>query len=69
MFQRKPGDNIEEDVKELNRIIKDFCNLTLGGKCAVLSRLLSNLEAHVNQVGGDYEELIKDIIERSKGDK
>lgn len=58
-------DNIE-NVEELNKIIKDFCNLTLGGKCAVISRLLSNLEAHITEIGGNYEDLIKDIIERSK---
>lgn len=65
-MQKISQDNIE-NVEELNKIIKDFCNLTLGGKCVVLSRLLSNLEAHVSEIGGNYEELINSIIERSKG--
>lgn len=67
-MQKISQDNIE-DVEELNKIIKEFCNLTLGGKCVVISRLLSNLEAHVTEIGGNYEEFIKDVIERSKGVK
>lgn len=65
-MQKTYQDGIE-DVEELNKIIKDFCNLTLGGKCVVLSRLLSNLEAHVTEIDGNCEELINSIIERSKG--
>ena len=58
-----------ENVEILNKIIDDFCNLTLGGKCAVFSRLLSNLEAHVTSIGGNFKDLLDSLVENSKGGK
>lgn len=54
-------------IEVINKYIEDFCKLELGVKCAVLTRLLSNLEAHIKSVNGNYDELLEEIIKISKG--
>lgn len=60
-------DKKEDEVGELNAMLLKFAKLQLSSKCALLTRMLSNLEDHVKRVGGSYDKLIEEIIKSSKG--
>lgn len=62
-------ENNDDDLTELNKILLQFSKLQLSTKCALLTKLLSNLEEHMKTIGGNYDKLIQDIIKLSKGGK
>lgn len=58
-------DNLDE-VGKVNKLLLEFTKLQLSHKCALLTKMLSNLNMHMKTVGGDYDKLVNDIIKISK---
>lgn len=58
-------DNLDE-VGRVNKLLLEFTKLPLSHKCTLLTKMLSNLNAHMKTIGGDYDKLMEDIIKLSK---